>query len=56
VAVLVDFRPTGKLRGTKPLDVIAALGPVVDALAEDSVSATSSTSGRSWQPTATSRS
>jgi hypothetical protein len=37
VAVLVDFRPTGKLRGKKPVDVTAALGPVVDALAEDSV-------------------
>jgi hypothetical protein len=37
VAVLVDFRPTGKLRGSKPVDVTAALGPVVDALAEDSV-------------------
>lgn len=35
--MLVDFRPTGKLRGNKPVDVIAALGPVVDALAEDSV-------------------
>ncbi|MGH3810094.1 MAG: hypothetical protein ACRDRU_26435, partial [Pseudonocardiaceae bacterium] len=37
VAVLVDFRPTGRLRGDKPVDVTAALGPVVDALAEDSV-------------------
>jgi Putative S-adenosyl-L-methionine-dependent methyltransferase len=37
VAVLVDFRPTGKLRGKKPVDVTAALGPVFDALAEDSV-------------------
>jgi len=37
LAVLVDFRPTGKLRGSKPVDVTAALGPVVDALAEDSV-------------------
>ena len=35
--MLVDFRPTGKLRGSKPVDVTAALGPVVDALAEDSV-------------------
>ncbi|MGH3883884.1 MAG: hypothetical protein ACRDRY_11850 [Pseudonocardiaceae bacterium] len=35
--MLVDFRPTGKLRGNKPVDVTAALGPVVDALAEDSV-------------------
>jgi hypothetical protein len=35
--VLVDFRPTGKLRGSKPVDVMAALGPVVDALAADSV-------------------
>jgi len=37
VAVLVDFRPTGRLRGKKPVDVTAALGPVLDALAEDSV-------------------
>jgi hypothetical protein len=35
--VLVDFRPTGKLRGSKPLDATASLGPVLDALAEDSV-------------------
>jgi hypothetical protein len=35
--VLVDFRPTGKLRGSKPVDVTAALGPVIDALAEDAV-------------------
>ncbi|MGH4006287.1 MAG: hypothetical protein ACRDSO_19540, partial [Pseudonocardiaceae bacterium] len=35
--MLVDFRPTGKLRGNKPVDVTAALGPVVDALVEDSV-------------------
>ncbi|MGH3683741.1 MAG: hypothetical protein ACRDQ9_06950 [Pseudonocardiaceae bacterium] len=35
--MLVDFRPTGKLRGTTPVDVAAVLGPVVDALAEDSV-------------------
>jgi hypothetical protein len=35
--VLVDFRPTGRLRGKKPVDVTAALGPVLDALAEDSV-------------------
>jgi hypothetical protein len=37
VAVLVDFRPTSRLRGKKPVDVTAALGPVLDALAEDSV-------------------
>jgi hypothetical protein len=37
MAVLVDFRPTGKLRGPKRLDAIASLGPVLDALAEDSV-------------------
>jgi hypothetical protein len=37
VAVLVDFRPIGKLRGKKPVDVTAALGPVLDALAEDSL-------------------
>ncbi len=35
--MLVDFRPTGKLRGNKPVDVTAALGPVFDALAEDSM-------------------
>ncbi|HEY3894986.1 MAG TPA: SAM-dependent methyltransferase [Pseudonocardiaceae bacterium] len=35
--MLVDFRPTGRLRGNKPVDVTAALGPVLDALAEDSV-------------------
>ncbi len=35
--MLVDFRPTGRLRGSKPVDVTAVLGPVVDALAEDSV-------------------
>ncbi|MGH3786499.1 MAG: SAM-dependent methyltransferase [Pseudonocardiaceae bacterium] len=35
--MLVDFRPTGKLRGKKPVDVTAALGPVLGALAEDSV-------------------
>jgi hypothetical protein len=37
VSVLVDFRPTGKLRGNKPVDVTASLGPVLDALAEDSM-------------------
>jgi hypothetical protein len=37
VAVLVDFRPTGRLRGNKPVDAMASLGPVLDALAEDSV-------------------
>ena len=36
-AVLVDFRPTGKLRGDKPVDATATLGPVLDALVEDSV-------------------
>ncbi len=35
--MLVDFRPTGKLRGKKPVDATAALGPVIDALVEDSV-------------------
>ncbi|MGH3840698.1 MAG: SAM-dependent methyltransferase [Pseudonocardiaceae bacterium] len=35
--MLVDFRPTGKLRGSKPVDATASLGPVLDALAEDSV-------------------
>ncbi|HKR51306.1 MAG TPA: hypothetical protein VJT72_17340 [Pseudonocardiaceae bacterium] len=35
--MLVDFRPTGKLRGSKPVDMTAALGPVLSALAEDSV-------------------
>jgi hypothetical protein len=37
VAVLVDFRPTDKLRGDKPVDLTTALGPVLDALVEDSV-------------------
>jgi hypothetical protein len=35
--VLVDFRPTERLRGSAPVDVTAAVGPVVDALAADSV-------------------
>ncbi len=35
--MLVDFRPTGRLRGSKPVNVTAALGPVLDALAEDSL-------------------
>lgn len=35
--MLVDFRPTGRLRGSKPVNVTAALCPVVDALAADSV-------------------
>ncbi len=35
--MLVDFRPTSRLRGKKPVDVTAALGPVLEALAEDSV-------------------
>lgn len=35
--MLVDFRPTGKLRGNKSVDATASLGPVLDALAEDSV-------------------
>jgi hypothetical protein len=35
--VLVDFRPTDKLRGDKPVDPTASLGPVLDALAEDSM-------------------
>jgi hypothetical protein len=37
VAVLVDFRHTGKLRGKKPVDVAAALGQVIDALVDESV-------------------
>jgi hypothetical protein len=35
--VLVDFRPTGKLRGSKRVDATASLAPVLDALAEDSL-------------------
>ncbi|MGH3865134.1 MAG: hypothetical protein ACRDQ4_03175 [Pseudonocardiaceae bacterium] len=35
--MLVEFRPTGKLCGDKAVDMIAVLGPVVDALAEGSV-------------------
>ncbi len=35
--MLVDFRPTSRLRGNKPVDVTASLGPVLDALVEDSV-------------------
>ncbi|MGH3932730.1 MAG: hypothetical protein ACRDTF_22460, partial [Pseudonocardiaceae bacterium] len=35
--MLVDFRPIGRLRGAKPVDLTAALGPVIDALAQDSV-------------------
>ncbi|HET9118644.1 MAG TPA: hypothetical protein VFN75_11325, partial [Pseudonocardiaceae bacterium] len=37
MAVLVDFRPTGRLRGNKPVDALASLGPVLDALTEDSI-------------------
>ncbi|MDQ3826722.1 MAG: hypothetical protein M3325_13705, partial [Actinomycetota bacterium] len=37
MAVLVDFRPIGKLRGKKPVNATAALGPVIDALVEESV-------------------
>jgi len=35
--VLVDFRPTGRLRSKNPVDPTAALGPVIDALVEESV-------------------
>ncbi|MBV9060896.1 MAG: hypothetical protein JOZ09_17340 [Pseudonocardiales bacterium] len=37
MVVLVDFRPIGKLRGKKPVDATAAIGPVIDALVEESV-------------------
>jgi methionine synthase II (cobalamin-independent) len=48
VAVLVDFRPLGKLRGNKPVDVITTIGPVVDALAEDSVNLSRVRVVRDW--------
>ncbi|MDQ3990148.1 MAG: class I SAM-dependent methyltransferase, partial [Actinomycetota bacterium] len=38
--MLVDVRPVHRLRGTKRLDVTASLGPVLEALAEDSVDLT----------------
>ncbi len=34
--MLVDVRPTSRLRGEHPIDVTAALRPIVDALREDS--------------------
>ena len=34
--MLVDVRPTSRLRGEHPIDVTAALRPIVDALCEDS--------------------
>ena len=37
--MLVDFRPIGKLRGKKPVNATAALGPVIDALVEEYVDA-----------------
>lgn len=33
----VDVRPTDRLRGERPIDVAASLGPVIDALCGDSV-------------------
>lgn len=33
----VDVRPTERLRGERPIDVAASLGPVIDALCGDSV-------------------
>jgi hypothetical protein len=35
--MLVDVRPTTRLRGPEPIDVTAALGPIVHALGQDSV-------------------
>ena len=34
--MLVDFRPHARLRASKPPDIAASLGPVVEALSEDS--------------------
>src|SRR6204780_1722736 len=36
-AMRVDVRPVGRLRGKEPLDVTAALGPVVEALCASEV-------------------
>ena len=33
----VDVRPTNRLRGKRAIDVAASLGPIIDALCEDSV-------------------
>ncbi len=38
--MLVDVRPTAKLRGDKPLDLSASIEPVLSALCEDSVDLT----------------
>src|SRR5215475_13464900 len=35
--MLVDIRPDAKMRGEKPVNVVASLGPVVEALCEDTV-------------------
>ncbi|MBO0867020.1 MAG: hypothetical protein J2P15_00505 [Micromonosporaceae bacterium] len=35
--MLVDIRPDAKMRGEKAVDVVASLGPVVEALREDTV-------------------
>ena len=35
--MFVDFRPTSRLRGAKAIDAAAAIGPVFEALCEDSV-------------------
>jgi hypothetical protein len=35
--MIIDFRPTSRLRGPKAIDVTAALGPVFEALRDDSV-------------------
>lgn len=35
--MLVDVRPTRRLRGSSPVDVSAALGPIVEALGQDTV-------------------
>lgn len=35
--MIVDVRPTTRLRGTHPVDLAACLGPIVDSLREDDV-------------------
>ena len=35
--MFVDVRPTSRLRGAKAIDAAAAIGPVLEALCEDSV-------------------
>jgi putative S-adenosyl-L-methionine-dependent methyltransferase len=35
--VIIDFRPTSRLRGAKPIDATAAIAPVFEALYEDPI-------------------